>query len=153
MAGDEVTIARVRARQALGMRWVSHLLQQLVLGLWSDPSSGRRLARATEIYGQRRRALEMALADHGIDARALSGFNVWVPVRDEAHIVRALAGRGWTVAPGERFRIRSSPAIRVTASLLEPLDAARFAADLAEVRRFAGSTPAYRLDAGRAAAH
>jgi DNA-binding transcriptional MocR family regulator len=140
MVGDEVTIGRVRARQALGMRWVSHVLQQLVLALWSDPSSGRRLARATEIYAQRRRALQTALSHHGIDVQARSGFNVWVAVRDEARVVHALADRGWTVAPGERFRIRSGPGIRITASMLEPPDAVRFAADLAQVRRFSGST-------------
>jgi DNA-binding transcriptional MocR family regulator len=141
MAGDELTISRVRARQALGARWVSHLLQQLVFALWSDPSSGRRLARAMEIYSQRRRALQAALAGHGLAIRAHSGFNVWVPVRDEARVVHALADRGWAVAPGEPFRIRSAPAIRVTASMLEPPDAVRFAGDLAETLRFSRSTP------------
>ena len=141
MAGDELTISRVRARQALGARWVSHLLQQVVFALWSDPSSGRRLARAMEIYSQRRRALQAALDGHGIGIRAHSGFNVWVPVRDEARVVHALADRGWAVAAGEPFRIRSAPAIRVTASMLEPPDAVRFAGDLAETLRFSRSTP------------
>jgi DNA-binding transcriptional MocR family regulator len=140
MAGDELTISRVRARQTLGARWVSHLLQQVVFALWSDPSSGRRLARATEIYSQRRRALQAALAGHGIAIRAQSGFNVWVPVRDEARVVHALADRGWAVAAGEPFRIRSAPAVRVTASTLEPPDAVRFAKDLAETLRFSRST-------------
>jgi DNA-binding transcriptional MocR family regulator len=140
MAGDELTISRVRARQALGARWVSHLLQQVVLSLWSDPSSGRRLARAMEIYSQRRRALQAALAGHGIAIRAHSGFNVWIPVSDEARVVHALADRGWAVAAGEPFRIRSAPAVRVTASTLEPPDAVRFAADLAQTLRFSTST-------------
>jgi DNA-binding transcriptional MocR family regulator len=140
MAGDDLTISRVRGRQALGMRWVSRLLQQLVLALWSDPSSGRRLARAAAIYAQRRDALQAALASHGITVRARSGFNAWVPVRDEGRVVHTLAERGWGVAPGERFRIRTGPAIRVTASMLEPPDAARFAADLAAALRPSRST-------------
>lgn len=140
MAGDELTVSRVRSRQALGARWVSHLLQQLVFALWSDPSSGRRLARAMEIYSQRRGALQAALANHGIAIRAHSGFNVWVPVRDEARVVHALADRGWAVAAGEPFRIRSAPAIRVTASMLQPPDAVRFAADLVETLRSSRST-------------
>ncbi len=132
MAGDDMTVARVRGRQALGARWVSHILQQLALALWSDPSSGRRLARAGEIYAQRRNAALEALRAHGVEARGRSGFNLWVPVRDEAHVVRALAERGWAVAAGERFRIQAAPGIRVTISTLQPADAGRFAADLAE---------------------
>ena len=84
LAGDDLTIARVEGRQALGPRWVSTILQQLVLRLWSDPSSGRLLARAAEIYAQRRSALLAALAGRGIVAHGRSGFNVWIPVRDEA---------------------------------------------------------------------
>jgi DNA-binding transcriptional MocR family regulator len=132
LAGDELTIARVEGRQALGARWVSTILQQLVLALWSDPSSGRLLARAAEIYTQRRSALLAALAGHGIDARGRSGFNVWIPVRQETAVVNALAERGWGVMAGERFRLRSAPAIRVTCSRLSSSDAARFAASLAE---------------------
>jgi DNA-binding transcriptional MocR family regulator len=135
LAGDELTVARVQGRQALGMRWVSHILQQLTLALWSDPSSGRRLARAADIYAQRRAALVAALAARGIQAHGRSGLNVWVPVREEARVVSALAERGWAVAPGERFRIRTGPAIRVTISTLAPPDAERLAADLAAVLR------------------
>ena len=136
VAGDELTIARVHRRQAIGPRWVSHLLQQLVLALWSDPSAGRRLARAAEIYAQRRGALVEALHAAGMEGvQCRSGFNVWIPVAAETATVQALAGRGWAVAPGERFRLRSAPGIRVTTSALAPEDAQRFARDLAEVRR------------------
>lgn len=132
MAGDTVTVARVRRRQALGARWVSHILQQLVLALWSDPSSGRRLARTGEIYAHRRKATLAALGARNVEASSCSGFNLWVPVRDEAGVVRALADRGWAVAAGEQFRIQAAPAIRVTVSTLQPRDADRFAGDLAE---------------------
>jgi DNA-binding transcriptional MocR family regulator len=135
MAGDELTVSRVCGRQALGARWVSRLLQQLALALWSDPSSGRRLARAAEVYSQRRTAALDALRAHGIAVRGVSGFNIWVPVREETVVVRALADQGWAVAAGERFRIRSAPGIRVTISTLQPADAARFAADLASALR------------------
>ena len=135
LAGDDLTIARVEGRQALGPRWVSTILQQLVLSLWSDPSSGRLLARAAEIYAQRRSALLTALAARGVAAHGRSGLNVWVPVRQEAAVVNALAERGWGVMAGERFRLQSAPAIRVTCSRLNPPDAERFAADLEEILR------------------
>jgi len=131
MTGDELTVNRVRARQALGARWVSHILQQLTLTLWSDPSRGRQLARAGELYTQRRLAAVAALGERGIDAHASSGFNLWIPVRDEVNVVQGLARRGWAVAAGERFRIRSGPGIRITISTLQPAEAVRFAADLA----------------------
>jgi DNA-binding transcriptional MocR family regulator len=117
------------------VRWVSHLLQSLTLALWSDPSSGRLLARAAETYTQRRTALIETLATHGIRAHGQSGFNVWIPVREETAAVQALADRGWAVAAGERFRLHSPPAIRVTTSALLPAEAAHFAADLAALRQ------------------
>jgi DNA-binding transcriptional MocR family regulator len=135
VAGDAVTIGRVRGRQALGVRWVSHVVQRLALALWSDPSNARRLARAGEVYTHRRRALEAALGRHGIHVTARSGFNLWVPVRDEQRVVAALATCGWSVAAGERFRIQAGPGIRVTTSRLEVPDADRFAADLASALR------------------
>jgi DNA-binding transcriptional MocR family regulator len=135
MAADDLTAARVQGRQALGTRWVSRILQRLALSLWSDPSSGRRLARAADIYTQRRTALLAALASRNVRAHGRSGLHVWIPVRDEAPTVRALADRGWAVAPGERFRIASPPAIRVTTAALTPPDAERFAADLTKSLR------------------
>lgn len=135
VAGDEMTIGRLAARQAVGARWVSHILQRLALALWSDPGNGRRFARAAELYATRRAALRAALAAHGIQAQGESGFNVWIPVPDETSLVRGLADRGWAVAAGERFRVRSRPAIRVTTATLDPADAPRLAADLAAALR------------------
>jgi DNA-binding transcriptional MocR family regulator len=135
MAGDELTLARVEGRQSLGVRWVSHLLQELTLALWSDPSSGRRLAQAADTYVARRKALLDALASHGIRVECRSGFNVWVPVREETAAVQHLAACGWAVAAGERFRIRSGPAIRITTAALTPDRAPHLAADVAAAAR------------------
>jgi DNA-binding transcriptional MocR family regulator len=140
--GDAITIGRLQRRQAVNVRWVSHLLQNLALALWSDPSSGRLFARAAEVYAERRQALIEALAAHEIRGHARSGLNVWIPVREETATVQALAERGWAVAAGERFRLQSPPAIRVTTSALLPAEATRFAADLAATARQRGSVPA-----------
>jgi DNA-binding transcriptional MocR family regulator len=117
------------------MRWVSHLLQHLAVTLWSDPSSGRHLARVAETYAHRRRAATEALVAAGVHVTAASGFNLWIPVRHEADVVEQLAQRGWAVAAGERFRLRSDPGIRVTTSALAPDAAAQFANDLASALR------------------
>jgi DNA-binding transcriptional MocR family regulator len=131
IAGDQVTITRVEGRYALGPRRVSLLLQQLVLSLWSDPSAGRQLARAADLYAERRRALLDALSARGIVAHGVSGLNVWVPVRREGHVMRALADQGWSVAAGEPFRAQAPPAIRITVARLLPEDADRLAAAIA----------------------
>jgi len=135
LTGDGLTMARVRRRQSVSVRWVSHLLQRLALALWSDPSNGRRLARAAGVYADRRNGLIDALAARDITSFGRSGFNVWIPVREETATVQALADRGWAVAAGERFRLQSPPAIRVTTSALPPAAAVRFAADLAAANR------------------
>ncbi len=131
MAGDEVTIARVEGRQALGPRFVSHVLQTLVAELLSDPNLSATTAAARDAYETRRNALIDALAEHGVPAHGRSGLNVWIPVREEAPIVRTMLDAGWLVLAGERFRIATSPGIRVTTSTLAPSDAARLARRLA----------------------
>ena len=142
IAGDALTIQRVEGRHVLGPRRVSLLLQQLVLGLWSDPSAGRQLARTAEIYAQRRRALREALAAHGVASVGESGLNVWIGVPRESALVGALAERGWAVAAGEPFRIRSAPAIRVTIAALAPDAATALAADVAAARGAGERVPA-----------
>ncbi len=142
VAGDQMTVSRVAGRLSVGTRWVSHILQQLVLALWSDPANGRRLARAADTYRQRREAMLAFLAACGIAARGASGLNVWVPVREEANTVQALMEKGWAVMPGERFRLQSPPAIRVTTAAVTPRDAERFAADLADIVTVRGPSSA-----------
>jgi DNA-binding transcriptional MocR family regulator len=131
LAADAMTIGRVQGRQRLGMRWVSHLMQRLALHLWKDRSVQAGLRRAARTYTERRRALIEALAEHGIEAHGRSGLNVWIPVPEEAPVVAALAERGWGVSAGERFRLASPPAIRVSAAALPAADAPDLARALA----------------------
>ncbi len=131
LTGDPLTIARVEGRQTLGMRWVSHVLQRIVVEVLKKPATARLLRRATETYDARRFALIDELARHGIAAHGASGLNAWIEVPDETAVVRGLLDRGWAVNPGDRYRIDTPPAIRVTTSDLELPDARRFASDLA----------------------
>jgi DNA-binding transcriptional MocR family regulator len=131
LAADPLTTSRVAGRQLLGAGWVSHLLQQTVVTLRSDATTRRLLVRAGRRYAIGRAALVAALAEHGIAAHGRSGLGVWIPVEEETAILQALAARGWAVSPGERFRYRSAPGIRVTTSTLRPADARRLADDIA----------------------
>jgi len=133
LAADPLTTSRVAGRQLLGAGWVSHLLQQIVVALWSDAASRRVLARAERHYTTRRTALVAALAERGITAHGRSGLGVWIPAEEETAIVQALAERGWAVSPGERFRFHSAPGIRVTTTTLQPAEARRLADDIAAI--------------------
>jgi DNA-binding transcriptional MocR family regulator len=138
LAGDASTIARVEGRQSLGIRWVSHILQRIAADLLHSRNTQRLLARAEKTYRERREALLRELAKRGIAAHGVSGLNVWIPVAHESAVAQSLLGRGWGVNAGERYRIATPPAIRVTIAKLEPKDAVRLAEDLASVLR--GST-------------
>lgn len=133
MACDATTLARHDGRLLLTSGWVSHVLQETVIRLMTDPATGDLVRRAGAAYARRREALIGTLAEHGIAARGVSGLNVWVPVRDEAAVVNGLRSHGWWVAGGARFRIEAAPGVRITTAELPVPDARRLAADFAEV--------------------
>jgi DNA-binding transcriptional MocR family regulator len=142
-AGDAATIARVDGRQALGRGWISTILQNAVAALWQDAPTRDLLARARAAYAERRGALIDALAAHGIEVAAASGLNVWIPVREESATVEGLLAAGWAVAPGERFRLRTGPAIRVTIAELPVALSAALAADIGRTCRLSSTAGAY----------
>ena len=131
VTGDSTTIGRLEGRQRLGPGWVSHILQELLVTVWNDSDTARIVKQAEAAYGERRGALIEALASYGIGAHGRSGFNVWVPVPEEFAVVQSMLGAGWALSAGERYRMRTPPAVRVSISTLMPGEARRFAADLA----------------------
>jgi DNA-binding transcriptional MocR family regulator len=134
LACDELTLARVQGRQQCGPGWVSHILQRLVLGLWSDAAVQKLIARAGATYAMRREHFLDCLRARGVQAVGASGLNVWVPVAEEAGAIGALLQRGWVLAPGAPYRLAgAAPAVRVTIATLTEREAARLAADLADV--------------------
>ena len=114
LAGDRRTVERVHGRLRLGPGWVSHLLQDLAVSLWSDGAASRLVGEAEERYISTRTRLCAALAERGVTAHGRSGLNVWVPVPDETVAITRLLAAGWAAAPGTRFRIRTPAGIRIT---------------------------------------
>ncbi len=138
LAGDHRTVERVHGRLRLGPGWVSHLLQDLAVRLWSDEAASDLVARAEEQYTNTRRRLCAALGDRGVTAHGRSGLNVWIPVPDETVAVTRLLGAGWAAAPGTRFRIRTGPGMRVTIADLTADDIDPLADAIAEAVRSTG---------------
>jgi DNA-binding transcriptional MocR family regulator len=114
MAGDRRTVERVNGRLRLGPGWVSHLLQDLAVRLWSDDAAKCLVEEAKERYANNRNRLRAALAERGVTAYGRSGLNVWVPVPDETTAITRLLSAGWAAAPGTRFRIDSPAGLRIT---------------------------------------
>jgi DNA-binding transcriptional MocR family regulator len=141
MAADPLTASRIEGRQLLGSGWVSHLLQQTAANIWAARTTKTLLARATRTYAERRQALVDALAERGITAGGESGLGVWVPVDEEARIVQLMLERGWAVSPGERFRFRTPPGIRITTTTVTAEDARELAAVFAAA--IVGSSATY----------
>jgi DNA-binding transcriptional MocR family regulator len=130
VGGDEVTLSRVEGHQLVNRGWVSHILQRLAWLLLTDAATQRRLEEARRTYAQRRQMLIDSLAERGITSPSRSGFNVWVRVPQEASAVAALQAAGWAVAAGERFRMRSHPGVRITASTIRATETVALARDL-----------------------
>ena len=140
LAGDALTVDRVRGRQRLGPGWVSHLLQRAVAHLWA--SGAVDPARVAGSYQARRDALIAALAERGVTGYGRSGMNVWVHAPDETGAVARMLHAGWAVAPGARFRLDSPQGLRLTVSRLAPhdirplADALTAAVSVGEARRY-----------------
>ena len=130
MAGDALTVSRVEGRQLVGPGWVSHLLQQTAANLLEGAGTRKLLARTERTYAERRAALVAALAERAIPAYGGSGLGVWVPVAEEVAVVQELLERGWAVSPGERYRFRTPPGLRITTTDLQPSEAEELAAAL-----------------------
>ncbi|MCV7428385.1 aminotransferase class I/II-fold pyridoxal phosphate-dependent enzyme [Mycobacterium montefiorense] len=137
LAGDQRTVERVHGRLRLGPGWVSHLLQDLAVSLWSDEAASRLIGQAERRYTANRTRLRSALADRGITAYGRSGLNVWIPVPDETVVITRLLNAGWAAAPGSRFRIGTSAGIRLTIADLSDTEIDPLAEAIADAMRTA----------------
>ncbi|NEE03933.1 aminotransferase class I/II-fold pyridoxal phosphate-dependent enzyme [Phytoactinopolyspora halotolerans] len=133
VTGDRRTVNRVAGRQMLGAGWVSHILQHAVVQLWRDERVRADVERAAATYQERQDAFLACLAEQGIVAHGRTGFNVQIPVPQEAPVIQEMQARGWRLRAGELHRIRSESFVRVTTATLEPAEGRRLATDLAAV--------------------
>ncbi|MDT5139081.1 MAG: hypothetical protein QOD58_3343 [Mycobacterium sp.] len=138
LAGDRRTVERVHGRLRLGPGWVSRLLQDLAVCLWSDDAATDMVGAAEVRYAKNRNALRDALAKRDVAAHARSGLNVWIPVPDETVAVTRLLSAGWAAAPGTRFRMDTPPGMRITIADLTDDEIEPLADAIAEAIHSAG---------------
>jgi DNA-binding transcriptional MocR family regulator len=143
--GPDLRLAFVNSSPGLGKgalsitaftyRWVSSLLQKIVLATVTSGDYEAVLKRAAVAYKERRNFVLKALRDVGIEAHGTDGINVWIPVKDEQAVTRRLMEAGWIVRPGSIFRLQSPEAIRVTISAFTENDARELAGLLSSLQR------------------
>ena len=127
MVGDADSTDRVMGQLQHTSRRVPGVMQELWAAALADERHDAVVARAAEAYAESRVALISELACRGIEAHGETGLNIWIPVPDEAAAATGLLARGWAVAPGSWFRVRSGPGVRVTIAGLRPEETARLA--------------------------
>ena len=142
-SGVLTRLAFVNSSKALGRkvdllgvftyRWVSGLIQKIVLHTLTSSAYATSVKRVSQVYKERRMFLINALKDKGLVAHGSDGFNVWVPVTDEQKTTRRLLEKGWIVQHGAIFRLLTPMAIRVTTSALLENEARELAEIIHEI--------------------
>ena len=123
LAGDADSTDRVAGQLRHTARRVPGVMQEIWAAALADEKHDEVLATAARTYAESREALISELARRGIEAHGETGLNIWIPVPDEAAAATGLLARGWAVAPGSWFRVRSGPGVRVTIAGLSPDEA------------------------------
>ena len=86
--------------------WVSHLLQGLAVGLWSDQAAVALVATAERRYAASRERLCDALAECGRRRTDAPGSTCGFRFPTRTVAITRLLGAGWAAAPGSRFRMQ-----------------------------------------------
>ncbi|WP_034277569.1 aminotransferase class I/II-fold pyridoxal phosphate-dependent enzyme [Actinospica robiniae] len=118
LIGDADTTDRVAGQLRHSSRRVPGVMQLLWAQALADRGNDAVLAEAASVYAENRKTLISELAARGVAAHGESGLSVWIPVPDETAAATGLLARGWAVAPGSWYRVRSGPGIRVTVATM-----------------------------------
>lgn len=125
VASDADTSLRLRLRLNEGTSWVSHILQDMVVGHMHSSGFQKSILSARERYFEKRELLINALKQHGIKVSDHhDGLNVWIPLeQNSAATVMQMALRGWLIRGGEGFVLNNaSSGVRITISDLDAME-------------------------------
>ncbi|MGH9247422.1 MAG: aminotransferase class I/II-fold pyridoxal phosphate-dependent enzyme [Acidimicrobiales bacterium] len=137
LGGPAAIVEPLVARRHLGASWSSRFLQEVLVGMLTDPSCIAAVERARQVYAERRTALQKALAERGVATSGWDGINLWVDVASERDALVMLAAQGIGVAPGSPFLVAPTGGehVRVTTSVLAVDDVPSVADALAHAAR------------------
>ncbi|WHT16941.1 aminotransferase class I/II-fold pyridoxal phosphate-dependent enzyme [Crossiella sp. CA-258035] len=137
LGGPAAIVEPLIGRRHLGAAWSSRLLQEVLVGLLTDPGCVAAVATARTVYARRRAALKDALASRGIQSTGWDGINLWINVAREREALVTLAAQGIGAAPGSPFLVEPTGGdhLRVTTATLPVEEAAAVADALAEAAR------------------
>ncbi len=142
VAGPHEVIGAVVERRSLGPAWSSRILQGVLAVLLTDPVAVAAVARAREVYRDRRTRVVGALRELGVETTGCDGINLWVTARDERAALVSLAAQGIGAAPGSPFEVTAlgDEHIRLTVGLVRSGfdDLAATIADAVQGRRPTG---------------
>jgi DNA-binding transcriptional MocR family regulator len=124
--GNPAILNAVKARQKLGSRWVSHVLQGAVLNLMLDPKIKASLVRAGRIYAERRILMQDQLQKIGFAPTSGIGLNIWVPLAGAQNVAHTLSSQGLVVRPGDSFTLNAAPGIRISTGRIDSAIAIEF---------------------------
>ncbi|ABP62818.1 transcriptional regulator PtsJ [Enterobacter sp. 638] len=136
VASDADTSQRLRLRLNSGTNWVSHILQDMVVGHMHSSGFQKSILSARESYFEKRELMVNALKQHGVKVPDHhDGLNVWIPLtQNSAPIVMQMAQRGWLIRGGEGFNLNNSGSgVRITISDLDATETKLIAKSLAEI--------------------
>lgn len=118
LSSSKAIVEEIQSYRSFSAGWTSRVLQSAGAWLLRDPATHEIVARAGDIYAERRDSLSRALRERGIAVEDGKGLCNWIPVTSAQFAMVTLAARGIAVHPGTKFSITPSNYIRVATGAL-----------------------------------
>lgn len=124
MGGAADPVERARVYRHFGDGWTSRILQGALAWMLTDPTSQAAVARAAEVYTERRERFAALLRERGLEVRGGDNLALWVPVLSEVQAMLVMASHGIaTIGVSSSYARRGTQGVRVvTANDIPELD-------------------------------
>lgn len=118
LSSSATLVDQIQSYRSFSSGWTSRILQAATAWLLRDPATAATLARARDVYKERRELLAAELSRRGVEIRAGNGLSVLIPVVQESYALVTLASRGIAVHAGGKFSLGATNSIRLATSIL-----------------------------------